>query len=142
VTGVLSHTGAGHLVANIAGLLLFLPPVGARLGALRTAGLIVLALAAGAGAQCLADSVTGDVRPVVGFSAATYAVAAAYGVLFPASRPMGLPLSGRTIVLSLAFWSLLLAIMIPTSSTAHAAHLGGLAAGVTVAHNLRRRIGQ
>ena len=123
------HAGFMHLLFNMIGLYFFGPRVEDRLGA---KGFLWLYLLSGLGAA-LFHFVFSREYPVVGASGAVYGVLLAFAMYWPRERIYLwgiLPIEAWLLATLLVFGSLYAGVN-PSgdSSTAHFAHLGGLAFG-------------
>ena len=145
------HAGWLHLLLNCWGIFVFGPPLEAMLGKSRLATLYFLSGVAGGALQVLA-SVLNYHRfggPVVGASAGVFGLIAAFTSLFPDARmtlllffviPVRMT-ANRMLTLAVVLTAL--GIMFPNwllgRHVAHAAHLGGLIAGLILVRSFLRR---
>lgn len=120
---VFLHAGLAHLLGNLVGLVLFWPRVLRAIGLIRAA---LLAVVAGDLANRAAAALIG--RPVIGASAAVFALAGAWLVLFRQDRA-----SRAAIALLLALQAVLAVVELDFGGVAWVAHLIGAALGAAAA---------
>ena len=145
------HAGWVHLLLNCWGIFVFGPPLEATLGKSRLATLYFLSGVAGGGLQVFASifSYHRFGGPVVGASAGVFGLIAAFTTLFPDARmtlllffviPVRMT-ANRMLTLAVVLTAL--GIMFPNwllgKHVAHAAHLGGLIAGLIMVRLFLRR---
>ena len=148
------HAGWIHLLLNCWGIFVFGPPLEATLGKTRLATLYFLSGVAGGGLQVFASlwSYQRFGGPVVGASAGVFGLVAAFTSLFPDARMTLLlffviPLRmTANRMLTVAGVITVVGIMFPNrllgAHVAHAAHLGGLIAGLILVRLFLRRYRQ
>ena len=145
------HAGWLHLLLNCWGIFVFGPPLEAMLGKARLATLYFLSGVAGGALQVSASifSYAHFGGPVVGASAGVFGLIAAFTSLFPDARmtlllffviPVRMT-ANRMLTLAVVLTAL--GIMFPNwllgRHVAHAAHLGGLIAGLILVRSFLRR---
>jgi membrane associated rhomboid family serine protease len=127
VTYMFLHGGMGHLIFNMIGLYFFGPRLEGRLGAKAFLWLYFLSGIGGA----LFHLIFGSLAPVVGASAGVYGVLLGFAMYWPREKIylwMILPVEAWLLATILVIASLYSGINPSSgSSTAHFAHLGGLA---------------
>lgn len=128
ITYMFAHGGFGHLLFNMIALFFFGPPLEDRLG---SRGFLIFWLVSGLGGAALSFAFAYD-APIIGASAGVYGVLLAFAMFYP-DMPIYiwgiLPVKAKYLVAVLAVFSIL-SMMQPTGGNiAHAAHLGGFAAG-------------
>lgn len=151
LTFQLLHGGWIHLLLNCWGIFVFGPPLEAVLGKSRLALAYFLSGVAGGALQVLASALS-DVRfggPVVGASAGVFGLVAAFTQLFPEARMTVLLFFVIPIrmtanrMLTLAAVITVVGMVFPNwllgAHVAHAAHLGGLIAGLIFIRLFMRR---
>lgn len=145
------HAGWVHLLLNCWGIFVFGPPLEATLGKSRLATLYFLSGVAGGALQVFA-SIFSYARfggPVVGASAGVFGLVAAFTSLFPDARMTLLLFFVIPVrmtanrMLTVAGIITVIGIMFPNrllgAHVAHAAHLGGLIAGLIFVRLFMRR---
>ena len=146
------HAGWLHLLLNCWGIFVFGPPLEATLGKSRLATLYLVSGIAGGALQVI-GSMFSDLRfggPVVGASAGVFGLVAAFTQLFPETRLtlllfLVIPIRmTANRMLTVAAVITVVGIMFPNrllgAHVAHAAHLGGLIAGIIFARLFLRRM--
>ena len=126
----LPHGGVWHLFFNALVLWMFTPALAEALGGARLSILLFFAAALGGAAHVLASP-----HPVIGLSAAVYAVLLYSAWLWPRRQILVFfvfPMPLALFVCILAGIELLLSLQ-DSGTTSHWAHLGGLAAGILLA---------
>jgi membrane associated rhomboid family serine protease len=129
-TYALPHTGFWHLFFNFLVLWFFSPSLERALGKSRFAILLLFAILAGGVAHVLASP-----DPVVGFSAAVYAVLLYAAWLWPKQKVLVFfvfPVPLAILVIILGGIEFILSLQ-GGGGVSHWAHLGGLAAGILLA---------
>lgn len=129
---VLEHGSIGHFIANSMMLFIFAPPLYRFLGLSGLAFVALTAAIAGHAVQVAADSIADISAPVIGASSMAFGVMTALAQLSPHRQVL------RLVTVVCAVISLILAVSVPTSQTAHASHLGGMVGGFFAASLLRR----
>jgi membrane associated rhomboid family serine protease len=122
------HAGFWHVLFNMLVVFFFGPPLEQRLGGVEFLKLYLLGGLGGA----LLGFVFAFNTPVIGASAAVYALMLAFAWFWP-NAPIYIwgifPLKAKFLVAGLAFFTFLATLNDAQSTTAHFAHLGGLIAG-------------
>jgi membrane associated rhomboid family serine protease len=134
----LTHASWGHVAANAAALLILIPPVWRGLGAGRALMILVGAPYMGGIAQLGADALMTAPRPVIGMSAAVFAMLGAYTRCYPHARPCFFCPPAKLLTSAAAGISATCLFTNP-DSIAHAAHLAGLLFGMAVAKRARNK---
>jgi membrane associated rhomboid family serine protease len=116
---VLAHANAVHLISNLAGLAALAPRVARRVGVLHA---LLLAAAAGEFSNRAAAELLG--RPVIGASAAVFALAGAWLVLFAHDRR-----ARAGIWLLVTLQAAFATISLDFGGVAWVAHVAGVALG-------------
>jgi len=132
IISLISHGSIAHVVVNGVMLLIFVPSVCRTLGIAGLFLTICLSAIFGNAAQVIADMIADIHAPVVGSSSIAFGLMAALALGAPHRKTLRL----TAIVCAMA--SLILAVSVPTSQTAHASHLGGMVGGVFAASLLQR----
>jgi membrane associated rhomboid family serine protease len=122
------HAGFWHVLFNMLVVFFFGPPLEQRLGGVEFLKLYLLGGLGGA----LLGFVFAFNTPVIGASAAVYALMLAFAWFWP-NAPIYIwgifPLKAKFLVAGLALFTFLATLNDAPSTTAHFAHLGGLIAG-------------
>lgn len=122
------HGSFFHVLFNMLVVFFFGPPLEQRLGGVEFLKLYLLGGLGGA----LLGFVFAFYTPVIGASAAVYALMLAFAWFWP-NAPIYIwgifPLKAKFLVAGLAFFTFLATLSDAQSTTAHFAHLGGLVAG-------------
>jgi membrane associated rhomboid family serine protease len=135
LTGTLSH-----LVMNMYALYLFGSDVERVIKRCRfTIYYLVCIVGAGVSQLIFMHLTNTTNRYVVGASGGVYGVLLAYGLFFPNRRFVLLGISAKTAVFIFGAIELLLGLIYSKPSSAHFAHLGGMAAGYGLILYWRRR---
>jgi membrane associated rhomboid family serine protease len=131
LTYALLHGSFLHLLFNAIGLFMFGPPVEARLGGRRFAGLLLAATLGGSLLSLALVPLAGD-APIVGASAAVFGVMLAFVLEWPDAPvlifPLPMPVKAKWLVGLLAILALGSGILGVHDGVAHFAHVGGFAA--------------
>ncbi len=131
LTSAFSHYDTSHLLFNMIGLYVFGRDVGRALGSATLLQLYLVGGIAASVGHVLFSVFTGDMVPALGASGSVMALAVMFGALFPSRTllinffipvPAALAVAGYLLLDVLGTFS-------PTSTVAHAAHLGGAAWG-------------
>jgi len=127
------HGGLMHLLLNGWVIYIFGKEVEEAMGPKRMLTLYIVSGIFGGLVQCLSELIPGRVvGPVVGASAGAFGLTAAYSLLFP-DRILLLffiiPLRAKYL-LALSAVLAIYGMVVPSGNIAHAAHLGGMLAGV------------
>ena len=152
------HAGWLHLLLNCWGIFVFGPPLEATLGKARLATLYFLSGVAGGALQVFASFLSHKHfgQPVVGASAGVFGLVAAFTSLFPEARmtlllffviPLRMTanrmLTVASVITAAGIIVTGLGIKLPDwllgANVAHAAHLGGLIAGLIMVRLFLRR---
>ena len=128
VTYMFLHAGMGHLFFNMIGLFFFGPRLESRLG---SRGFLWLYFLSGLGGAAFSFQFS-YANPVVGASAAVYGILIGFAMYWPRENIYIygiLPIQAWVLAVLVVVISLYSGIYGTGGSTAHFAHLGGLAAG-------------
>lgn len=127
------HAGLLHILFNSWGLYLFGKEVEQAIGQKSMLALYLTSGVTGGLVQCLAALLPGSSgAPVVGASAGVFGLVAAFAVLFPERILMlffVIPMKAKWL-LALSGFIAVYGVLAPSGNVAHAAHLGGLLAGL------------
>ena len=144
-TYALLHGGLWHLLLNMLGLYMFGGDVERMLGTPRFLRFFVYCVVGGGLLYAAVGLLRGIASPVIGASAGSLGVAAAFAVFFPNRQlyvfPIPVPLSAKVVVGFFAVFAIVGSVS-PGSGdyVAHLAHLGGLAVGALLAWLFKRRL--
>ena len=137
------HGSVAHIFFNMFAVYMFGAPLEQRFGPRGYAMLWVASVIAGALAQVLVATLSGNFVPVIGASAGVFGVLLAFGVLYPNQRIMLLfppiPMPAKVFVVVYGALELFLGVTGLQTGVAHFAHLGGMLGGWLMLRRLRNR---
>ena len=143
VTYSFLHGSIAHIFFNMFAVYMFGAPLEQRFGARGFAMLWIASVIAGALAQVVVATLTGNYVPVIGASAGVFGVLLGFGVLYPNQRILLLfppiPMPAKVFVVVYGALELFLGVTGLQTGVAHFAHLGGMLGGWLMLRRLRRR---
>ena len=143
VTYSFLHGSIAHIFFNMFAVYMFGAPLEQRFGARAFAMLWIASVIAGALAQVVVATLTGNYVPVIGASAGVFGVLLGFGVLYPNQRILLLfppiPMPAKVFVVVYGALELFLGVTGLQTGVAHFAHLGGMLGGWLMLRRLRRR---